>query len=183
MINDVNNKKIFKWHLCGTVFLIIVGPLLHFAFEWSNYSLIVGALTPVNESVWEHLKLGFTSLLIFSIFEYPNLKEYTHNYFIAKASGIIVFNLIIVLLFYIYTSITGHPILIIDISLYITGCILCQIISYNLMCRESLPKIISLISIIFIILQLAFFIIFTFNPPRLPIFMDLKTKTYGIVKN
>ncbi|EYE87845.1 hypothetical protein Q428_11060 [Fervidicella metallireducens AeB] len=183
MINNVDNKKILKWHLWGTAFLILVGSLLHFAFEWSNYSLIVGALTPVNESVWEHLKLGFTSLLIFSIFEYPNLKNYANNYFIAKASGIIVFNLIIVLLFYLYTSIAGHSILILDISLYVAGCILCQIISYKFMCRKSFPKSISLISIVFIILQLASFIIFTFNPPRLPIFMDSKTKSYGIVKD
>ena len=43
--------------IIGAVFTIITGTLLHFVYEWSGESLFVGIFSPINESVWEHLKL------------------------------------------------------------------------------------------------------------------------------
>ena len=45
--------------IIGAVFTIITGTLLHFVYEWSGESLLVGIFSPINESVWEHLKLLF----------------------------------------------------------------------------------------------------------------------------
>lgn len=174
------SKIILNWQIFGTVFMIIVGSLLHFAFKWSNYSIFVGIFTPVNESVWEHLKLGFTSLLIFSIIEYPFIKNYANNYFLAKALGILCLELIIVVFFYLYTSYTRRSILFIDIFLYIVGCIACQIICYKLLTMKSLSKTSINIGIILLIINAAAFILFTFIPPRLPLFLDSQTKSYGI---
>ena len=51
------DKSIYTWEIIGTFFIIIAGSLLHFVYEWTGYSDIMGLFTPVNESVWEHLKL------------------------------------------------------------------------------------------------------------------------------
>lgn len=49
------------WEGLGVFFLIIAGSLQHFTYDWSNQIPIVGVISPVNESVWEYLKLGFWS--------------------------------------------------------------------------------------------------------------------------
>ena len=36
--------------------IVIAGTLLHFVYGWSGRNLLVGLVSPVNESVWEHTK-------------------------------------------------------------------------------------------------------------------------------
>jgi len=50
-------SKLFKFELLGFVFCCILGTLSHFFYDWSGQNIIVGMFCPVNESVWEHLKL------------------------------------------------------------------------------------------------------------------------------
>ena len=52
-------KLAFGYELAGIVFTVIIGTMLHFTFELSGNQPVVGVFSAVNESVWEHLKLGF----------------------------------------------------------------------------------------------------------------------------
>ena len=52
-------KYVLKWELSGIAFVFLLGALLHFVFECSVESRIVGLFASVNESVWEHFKQGF----------------------------------------------------------------------------------------------------------------------------
>ena len=52
------------WEVVGIAFVFLVGSLLHFVFEWSGESRIVGLFASVNESVWEHFKQGFWPVCI-----------------------------------------------------------------------------------------------------------------------
>lgn len=174
-------KKINRWEFFGILWIIIIGSLLHFTYEWSNNSKIVGMFSPVNESVWEHLKMGYWSLMLFSIIEYPFLKKYTGSYFLGKALGIISLELIVIITFYLYTAITKTNILCIDISSYVTGAVICQLISRSIM-KKKVSKIWENIGKITLLLLGLIFIFFTFKPFKLPIFMDPITKTYGIYK-
>lgn len=47
---------------------MILGVVLHFTFEWSNNNILVGTFSPVNESIWEHLKLLFFPMWILVAF-------------------------------------------------------------------------------------------------------------------
>ncbi|MEY8304250.1 DUF6512 family protein [Anaerosalibacter bizertensis] len=167
----IKDKKIFKWEVAGVFWIIIVGFLLHFVYEWSNSSPIVGIFSPINESVWEHLKLGYWSTILFMLIEYWFLRRYVSGFFLGKALGIITLELTILIIFYSYTAITKEPILWIDIGSYIVGAILCQLVSYRIFKKpisEKSEKLGLAILIIFgIILGL-----FTFYPPDLPIFKD-----------
>ena len=49
--------KVFT--VIGILFTIILGSLSHFFYGWSGNFFLVGFFSPVNESVWEHLKLLF----------------------------------------------------------------------------------------------------------------------------
>jgi hypothetical protein len=124
----MRRKSVLIWELSGIVFLIVVGSLLHFTFDWSNRLPLVGVFSAVNESVWEHLKLGFWSLLLFSSIEYWFIRHGTNNFLLAKSLGIVILQGVILSVFYTYTMFTSEPILAIDISSYILGCVLCRLL-------------------------------------------------------
>ncbi|NMB26734.1 MAG: hypothetical protein GX987_01615 [Tissierellia bacterium] len=174
-----HNKKIKRWEIAGIFWIIIVGSLLHFTYEWSNKSLIVVLFSSVNESVWEHFKLGYWALAFFMLIEYWFIKDYTNSFFLAKTIGILAMNLFIVIVFYSYTAIVKEPILIIDIVSFIAGAILCQFISLKIM-KKSVSNIANKIGLVVFILIGAILILFTFYPLHLPIFKDSNTGKYGI---
>ncbi|MDD3887566.1 MAG: DUF6512 family protein [Patescibacteria group bacterium] len=173
------NKKIFYWELGSTLFIIFVGAFLHFVYQLSSYSEIVAFFAPVNESVWEHLKLGFWTLFIFLIIEYFFINKLVRNFFLAKFVGIIAMELTIVIIFYSYIFFTKENILVIDISSFIIGAIICGLIClkiYKLKLKTNFDSIaaIGLILIAFVSMFLTFF------PPKLPIFFDNSINQYGI---
>ena len=55
--------------LISFLVISIVGALLHFVYEWSNHNNIISLFAAVNESTWEHIKMGLSSALLFSIFD------------------------------------------------------------------------------------------------------------------
>ena len=75
---------------------------------------------------------------------------------------------------------TGEPILAIDISSYILGCVLCQVVSYLILTRISEKKFLNELGLILILFHAVLLVAFTFTPPKLPIFQDSHTMTYGI---
>lgn len=176
-----SRKRLLKWQIVSVVWVIVVGSLLHFVFEWSGNSPIVGAFSAVNESVWEHLKLGYWSMIFFCFIEYPFIKKYTSNYFFAKAIGIFAMNLFIVLFFYSYTALTGKPILFLDIVSYIVGAIIYGIISYKIMIKNY-GRNINVFGFVLLLVFGVLFVLFTFYPPKLPIFKDSQTGNCGIPK-
>lgn len=59
--------KVFT--VIGILFTMILGSLSHFFYGWSGDFFLVGLFSPVNESVWEHLKLLFFPALLFMLTE------------------------------------------------------------------------------------------------------------------
>lgn len=175
-----NYKYVLIWESSGVFVLIIVGSLLHFVYDWSNQIPIIGVISPVNESVWEHLKLGFWSLALFSLIEYWFVKVEINNFLLAKGLGILALQASILFVFYTYNAFLAGPILVIDISSYVLGCVLCQVVSYVILTRTCNTKMLNLIGLAIILIHIALLIIFTFKPPRLPIFQDSHSLTYGI---
>lgn len=173
-------ESVFLWEMAGIPFLICVGSLLHFVFDWTHQIPLVGVFSPINESVWEHLKLGFWSLILFSLMEYWFISNEMNNFIFAKAAGILVLQSVILITFYTYTHFTGRPILWIDISSYIVGCVLCQILSYNVLTKTLESDLLRWIGVALITFHALALILFTFIPPKFPIFRDSHTSTYGI---
>ncbi len=177
---DRETRKIaVRWQVIGAFFLLSVGSLLHFTYEWSGYSPIVGIFSAVNESVWEHLKLGFWSLGFYSLIEYWYIRYKVNNFFAAKAVGILVLQLFIVGFFYSYTALTKSEILFLDILSYVIGVVLCQVVSFKILTAKKLANAASMAGLVFIMLHGFVLTVFTFTPPHLPIFMDHNTGKYG----
>jgi hypothetical protein len=174
------NKTILKWEVGGIVFVFLLGALLHFVFEWSGESRIVGAIASVNESVWEHFKQGFWPMCLYAAIEYRVLRKYTGNFLTAKAIAVYLIPLITGLIFYTYTALVGKEILIVDILIFAFAITVGQLNSYRTMILGAFPNYANRIAFALIIMLALVLIIFTFYPPHLPIFMDHNSGMYGI---
>lgn len=53
--------------IIGIIFVMLTGTLSHFLYDWSGQNPVVGLFTPVNESIWEHMKLLFFPMLLYSL--------------------------------------------------------------------------------------------------------------------
>ena len=174
-------KKIIKFEILGAVFSILFGSALHFVYEWSGYKNITALIAAVNESTWEHLKLGFWPLLFWAVFEYFVFAKKIKNFFFAKFVTLSVFCLSVPFLFYTYTAILGTNLLPLDISTFVIGIILGQYVGFKIIKLKKDLKLekIGLILILIIIIK---FLSFSFFPPHNFIFKDPISGGYGIIK-
>ena len=174
------NKIIFRLCLFGAILAIVVGTLLHFVYDRSGNNLIVGFFAPVNESPWEHMKLAFVPILLFGIIDWFYLKGKATNYLLALSVQLFTPIIFILIFFYLYTSIFGHPILFLDISSFIIGVVFAKWLGYKILIKDRDFSYSDIICGILILGLTFFFIIATLNPPRLNPFLDPVTNTYGV---
>jgi hypothetical protein len=174
-------RSILRWELTGIVFIVVVGTVLHFAFEWSGRWIPLGAIAAVNESVWEHLKLGFWPALVYAALEYSRFGKSATNFRLAKTVGIYLIPVTIVVLYYAYTAILGHGLLVVDIAIFVVAVIVGQLVSYRLLAASSVSERLDRFAPIALAILGILFVLFTFYPPQFPLFRDSVTGGYGIV--
>lgn len=182
-MTNPQTRTILRYELVGALFIILLGSMLHFTFELSGYNPVVGAFAAVNESVWEHLKLGFWPAILWAIIEYWQIKKETNNFFLAKTVVPYAITVIIPLIFYSYTSVTGESIFIIDIMGFIVAVIIGQYLSYRLLLHKQLPSNLEKIALAALLLLSIAFIVFTFYTPKLPPFQDPISGEYEIIEH
>lgn len=171
-------NSVLRFEILSTIFIIILGSLLHFTFAWSNNNLFVGSFSAVNESVWEHLKLLFFPMLITIIFGYFYLKDKVSNYICSKTQGLLLALSFIVVFFYTYTGIIGTNLAILDIGSFVVAVILGEYYTYVKIKKGN--KHYNLGSVIILLILLLSFIVFTFFTPHIGLFLDPITGRYGI---
>lgn len=181
---DFKLEKLAKAQIIVAISSIILGTLLHFLYEWTGENIIVASFSAVNESVWEHLKLVFFPMVLLAIVEYFFVNKFAHNYIEAKTIGVFSAICFIVIAFFTYTGIIGTNFLILDILLFIISIILGEYISYKLMKRgDESDKITKLLAITIIGFLIICFVACTYITPRVNLFRNPITGTYGIDKN
>ncbi len=170
----------FRNEIAGFIFVSVFGTIGHFVFEWLDSNPIVGLFFPINESVWEHLKLLFFPYMIWSFIEYF-IGEKQPGYFSSKIKSVLWGMLFLVAFFYTYSGATGKVNNIIDIISFFLAVALSFIISYiSLKNNSTGSRTGEIISIcLFAVISVLFFI-FTFSPPLIPLFEDPQNFTFGI---
>jgi len=186
-LKTLGNKQIagvFRWEMWGILFIVLVGSLLHFTFDFSGGLRPLGIISAVNESVWEHLKLAFWPAVLWTIIEFFFVRRQTKDtrpsFTLAKAIGAYIMPLVIVAIFYSYTAFTRHSILAVDLSSFVIAVVIGQIVSYKLWHLLSLSKVVDSLGLIMFVIGALLFAIFTFYPPAAGIFQDPVTGGYGI---
>jgi hypothetical protein len=174
-------KSILRWELGGIAFIVVLGSLLHFVFEWSGDAIPIAPIAAVNESIWEHLKLGFWPALVFAALEYSRFGKSANNFPFAKTLGIYLIPITIVVLYYAYTAILGHGLLEVDIAIFVVAVVVGQLVSYKLLTASPLPERLNRFAPIALAVLGILFVLFTFYPPQFPLFRDPVSGGYGIV--
>ena len=173
-------RSLSFWQFVGFVFTSVVGTLLHFLYEWTGESVIVGLFSAVNESIFEHMKLLFFPMLLFAFIEAKYIGEEYDNFWCAKLVGILVGVGLIPVIYYTYTGIFGVNADWFNIIIFFITAAISYMVETRIMesgrCSFIQPNLAKFILIIIA----AVFIVFTFFPPKIPLFDDPITAIYGI---
>ncbi len=127
-------KHLRRCTIIGIILVLVTGTLSHFLYDWSGQNPVVGLFTPVNESVWEHMKLLFFPMLLYSLIMILKYRRQYPHIASALFFGIIAGTILIPLFYYAYTSILGTNYLFLDIGIFI----LSIVISFWLTCKLTL---------------------------------------------
>lgn len=165
--------------LFNILFTVTLGSLLHFAFDFFNYSFFVGLFSAINESAWEHLKLAVTPMVILSFWQGVRLKKKPNNFWLSRVKAIYLAPIMIVILFYGYTAILGNNYLVLDIAVFVISVIIAEVAASRIQRMPRFPikcEATSKIMILFIVVLFAYF---TAYPPHNFLFHDPITNSYG----
>ena len=172
-------------NLKNTRIISVIGIFILCFISHFVYNILPCSLTaiffPVNESIWEHMKMIFTSIILYGIIDYIVLNKFKIKYnnfflslFITSIISIPIYLLIYLPIFYKI----GEN-MFINISLMLLVIIITQIISYFIL-KANNYKIFNYISIILIIVCYIIFGYLTYHPIKAELFFDTKDEKYGI---
>ncbi len=172
-------RKTLLWEIAGALVIIIAGTLLHSAYHNTSYWLLA-LISPVNESVWEHLKIGIWPVLFFAVIEYPFVKSCTKNFMEAKVAQAYMTAIATLIIFYSYTYFLGHNLLPLDILTFILAVLIGQFVSYMLLTANELDEFFGHMALSGLYLMAGAIAYATYFPPHYPVFMDTMTGKYGM---
>ena len=130
------NKRYKKITGLGILWTIVLGTLSHFFYQWSHENILIGLFSPVNESVWEHLKLLFFPALTYMFIEQKAMGKAMPGLFGKNLLGIFAGLLVMPLLFYGYTAFSGKSILLVDIGIFCVCVLRTFLLPYKLRNRQ-----------------------------------------------
>ena len=168
MVIYVRKKNIFM-----IIFLFLLSFLWHFMYDWFP-SVLTSIFFPVNESIWEHMKIIFYCLLIGSVLEKKG-NNYYLNILVKPLVGVLFYLIIFIPLYLIF----GES-MFISISLMLFTYIIMELLGIKISKQEELN--IKVLPIIIIILISILFSILTYYPLHNFLFFDSVKLGYGILK-
>lgn len=173
----MNNKKVL---FIETITIFLSMFLFHNIYNWFP-NFLTASFFPVNESLFEHLKLMFTTQIIISLIIYLILKLKKikfSNYLL----GLLISTIVTISLFFlIYLPIYNRfgENLFLTMSIYLITLIIGNIIFY-LISKRKHEFLLNLISLVIISIIAVILIYFTFNPLKNDFFFDSIEEIYGI---
>ena len=169
-----------KVKLISTIGIFLLCFLFHFLYEWFPNSLFA-IIFPVNESIWEHMKLLFSGICLYGVVDYiilvKNKVQFNNfflNLFITSLTSIPIY---LIIFLPIYHFIGDN--MIISITLMFIVILISQIISFIILSKKTY-KMLNYLGFILIIISYVIFGYLTYNPIHNYIFLDKTKNLYGI---
>lgn len=163
--------------MAGFLFTSITGTLLHFLFDISGGNWAAGLVSAVNESIWEHMKLIYVPMIIFSILEWRFAGKDIPGFWRVKLRGILLALAVIPALYYIYTGILGVSADWFNITIFF----LAAGAAYRYEAKAEGRNCVfgKKAAVVLILLIGLIFAALTFWPPRIPLFRDPVNGSFG----
>ena len=168
-----------KLKIINVVIFFALSFLWHFVYDLIP-SFVTAIFFPVNESIWEHMKIIFGVIIFGSLISLILMQKFKIKYnnfyveIIIKAILGVIFYLAIFIPLY---NIFGEN-MFISITLMLITYIVMEFIGYKILLLDELN--IKILPIILIILSYILFALLTFYPPHYSIFFDETKLIYGI---
>lgn len=177
--------KMERQILLGVPVLFAAGAALHFLYDFSGAVFFVGLFAPVNESVWEHLKLVLWPATLWWATGYlvggRRRAVDAPAWFAASLGALLTMLCAIPLLFYFYTGAFGVEALGADIALFFAAVALGQCVGLRIYHRGS--NVSWVVPVLAQIALLVLFVVLTLAPPDLPLFCDPVAGVRGIFQS
>lgn len=151
------------------VTVIILGSISHFLYEYSGKYVLFALFCPVNESVWEHLKLLFFPFLLLTVFNWYKMRPPALPFFYYRFLGVLCGMAATLILFYTYTGIIGRHFLFLDLLIFAFSVFFAFYTSQSFQRKRLPPPVPEVVFSFWTILCVCFFI-FTCYPPDLALF-------------
>lgn len=162
-------EKLKSYMIKGTIFVVVLGTASHFLYDLTKGNPIIGFFTPVSESVWEHMKLVFFPMLLYSLYSIPTLRKKYPCIISAYASGILIGTLLVPVIFYTYSGILGRNFLILDIGTFLLCVLLAFFSTYHFTqnCRMQNQTVLLCTAVLILFIT---FIFFSYHTPDIALF-------------
>ena len=162
------------------IILFCLSFLAHYMYEWFP-NTITSVFFPVNESLWEHMKIIYTSTLVATLIEsiICKKKHIEYNNLIISIPIITFIGICFYLAFYtLITMFISHNMFITIVLMLLTYSLM-EVVSYLILNSERMDfgNILGTCTLI------SYYIIFTYltyNPPLTSMFLDHIKNIYGI---
>lgn len=173
-------KDLWLWQLGGLTFATALGTILHFLFDWTG-AYALAPVSAVNESTWEHMKILFFPMLIFACIQCAYFRKEYSGFWWIQLIGITVAVGSIPVLFYTYNGAFGKTPDWLNIAFFFISAGLGYFVEWLLFRENFAPKY-PFIAVVILVIVALLFVVFTFAPPKLPLFQDPVTQGYGVIK-
>lgn len=172
-------RKVAVWQFSLFAFVSLFGTLLHFAFDFFEGSFFAAAFSAVNESTFEHMKLLFWPSFVFAVLQSVYFAK-RRDFWCIKLFGISLGLIMIPVLFYTLNGAVGKTPPWINIMIFFLS-VFAMCIFESVRFKKPDGGCFGPLTALFIICVYALmFTVFTFVTPRLGLFMDPLTGSYGI---
>ena len=172
-------KRFDIWTWAGFFTAAVLGTLGHCAYDWSGKSLPVGAFCAVNESTWEHMKLLFFPVLLFTAVQL--CLRWESGLLAARAVSTTAGLVAIPALFYTYSGVLGRTVDWVNILIfYVADAALFGLDSRLRRSGHFRAPWLQTAGALWLWLLAFLFVWWTFRPPHIGLFLDPVTGQYGI---
>lgn len=172
-------QRSMLWQATGFALVTFGGTILHFLYDWTDGNILVSPFSGVNESTWEHMKLLFWPLFLFSMLQRPFFRE-QEDYWCVKLAEILLGLILIPVLYYTYNGAFGKSPDWINITIFYITALLVFLFEWRAFQKDRLQCKYPQLAFAAICLIGVLFVVFTFKPPRIPLFQDPLLGSYGI---
>ena len=160
------------------IYISFLSTFLHFSYDMTNHIFLFSIIGAVNESTWEHLKIGifpwFTWFLIRSHY-FSIINSYFSNFI-----AILSFMITIVVIFYGSNYILKKHYLPISISSFYIGILSGICFEYKIKKENIFHPVLEIIGLIGCILIIIAGLILTYYPIKCFLTLDVRYNMYGI---
>ena len=189
-------RSIGLWQLWGFAVTALGGTLLHFLYDWLGGAVWVAPFSGINESTWEHMKLLFWPMLLFAAVQRVYFRDREDFWCIklrgtllglvlipvlcVKLRGTLPGLALIPVLFYTYNGAIGKSPDWLNIAIFFVSAAVAYLYETRLWKSHAIRCQWSKLALLALCIVALLFIVFTFLPPRIGLFEDPLTGSFGI---